>query len=112
MGAILTCGKQAVLSHGDAAAHWGFMPAHGALIHVSTPARSGRAPDRGRIRLHRTGTLTAGETTLRDAIPVTTPARTLFDLGRLHRGLPLAGDRPHRRDRRIPVPHHADRVRV
>jgi hypothetical protein len=80
MGAVLTCGERAVLSHGDAAAHWGLMPTRGTLIHVSTPARSGRGPDRRRIRLHRVGTLTADETTIEDAIPVTTPARTLLDV--------------------------------
>jgi hypothetical protein len=85
MAAVLACGERAVLSHGDAAAHWGLMPTRGTLIHVSTPARSGRGPDRRRIRLHRIGTLTADETTIKDAIPVTTPARTLLDVASLLR---------------------------
>jgi len=80
MAAVLTCGELAVLSHGDAAAHWELTPARGARIHVTTPSRGGRAPDRGRIRLHRVGTLTADETTLHAGIPVTTPSRTLLDL--------------------------------
>jgi hypothetical protein len=80
MAAVLGCGKHAVLSHHDAAAHWELMPARGVLIDVTTPVRSGRQPDRRRIRLHRVGTLASDEVTVRDAIPVTTPARTLLDL--------------------------------
>jgi very-short-patch-repair endonuclease len=37
-------------------------------------------PDRARITLHRVGTLRDAERTTHDAIPVTTPARTLLDL--------------------------------
>jgi very-short-patch-repair endonuclease len=80
MGAVLTCGPRAVLSHADAAAHWELVPARGVLIDVTTPARSGRQPDCRRIRLHRTGTLASDEVTVHDVIPVTTPARTLLDL--------------------------------
>lgn len=80
MAAVLASGPRAALSHGDAAAHWGLAAARGVLVHVTTPARSGRSPDAQRIRLHRIGTLTADEVTLRDDIPVTTPARTLLDV--------------------------------
>jgi hypothetical protein len=80
MAAVLACGERAVLSHGDAASHWSVLPARGTLIHVTTPRRSGRVSDPRRVRLHRVGTLTADETTRHDAIPVTTPARTLLDL--------------------------------
>jgi hypothetical protein len=80
MGAVLACGEKAVLSHADAAAHWGLMPSRGRLIHVTTPVRSGRDPDRTRIRLHRVGTLRAWECALTEAIPTTTVARTLLDL--------------------------------
>jgi hypothetical protein len=80
MGAVLACGRRAVLSHWDAAAHWGLMPSRGRLIHVSTPSRSGRDPDRTRIRLHRVGTLRAWECALTEEIPTTTVARTLLDL--------------------------------
>ena len=71
---------KAVLSHWDAAAHWGLMPLRGRLIHVTTPLRSGRDPDRTRIQLHRVGTLRAWECTLTEEIPTTTVARTLLDL--------------------------------
>jgi hypothetical protein len=80
MAAVLACGPRAVLSHGDAAALWDLLPARGAVIHITTPSRSGRAPDRRRVRLHRVGTLTDDERTVRDGIPVTTPPRTLLDL--------------------------------
>lgn len=80
MAAVLACGPRAVLSHTDAGAHWGLLPARGSLIHVTTPARSGRVPDRRRIRLHRVGTLTEDERTIESGIPVTAPARTLLDL--------------------------------
>jgi hypothetical protein len=82
MAAVLACGPRAVLSHGDAAALWDLGPSRGAVIHVTTPSRSGRVPDRRRVRLHRVGTLTADETTVFARIPVTTPARTLLDLAR------------------------------
>jgi hypothetical protein len=85
LAAVAACGRRAVLSHGDAAAHWGLMPVRGRLIHVTTPSRSGRDPDRSRIRLHRTGTLRAWETSLNDGIPTTTVARTLLDLSPLLR---------------------------
>jgi very-short-patch-repair endonuclease len=80
MAAVLTCGRRAVLSHGDAAAHWDLLPARGRVVHVTTPSRSGRDPDSTRIRLHRVGTLRRWECTLIDGIPTTTVARTLLDL--------------------------------
>lgn len=80
MAAVLTSGPSAVLSHGDAAALWDLAPPRGAVIHVSTSSRSGRVPDRRRVRLHRVGTLTDDEKAACDGIPVTTPARTLLDL--------------------------------
>jgi hypothetical protein len=83
--AVLASGKRAVLSHGDAGAHWGLMPSRGLLIHVSTPSRSARDPDPKRVRLHRVGTLRAWETTIDDRIPTTTVARTLLDLAPLLR---------------------------
>ncbi|MDX6726223.1 MAG: hypothetical protein QOK49_1028, partial [Baekduia sp.] len=80
MAAVLACGRRAVLSHADAAAHWGLIAARDGRIHATTPSRSGRVPDRARITLHRVGTLRDAERTTHDAIPVTTPARTLLDL--------------------------------
>lgn len=80
MAAVLACGRRAVLSHWDAAALWGLIPPRGEHVHVSTPSRSGRIPDPGRIRLHRVGTLRDRERTTTEAIPVTTVARTILDV--------------------------------
>lgn len=80
MAAVLACGARAALSHGDAAALWDLLPARGSVIHITTPSRSGRVPDRRRVRLHRIGTLADDERTVSTGIPVTTPARTLLDL--------------------------------
>lgn len=78
--AVAACGEKAVLSHWDAAAYWGLMPLHGRLIHVTTPSRSGRGPDRTRIKLHRAGTLRPWECAVTEGMPTTTVARTLLDL--------------------------------
>ncbi|HEX5925064.1 MAG TPA: DUF559 domain-containing protein [Baekduia sp.] len=83
--AVLACGETAVLSHWDAAAHWGLMPSRGQLIHITKPSTAGRDPDRTRIRLHRVKTLRPWECALSDEIPTTTVARTLLDLAPLLR---------------------------
>jgi very-short-patch-repair endonuclease len=80
LAAVWACGKPAVLSHGDAAAHWGLMPARGRLIHVTKPSTAGRDPDPRRIKLHRVGTLRPWECTVTEELPTTTVARTLLDL--------------------------------
>jgi Protein of unknown function (DUF559) len=80
LAAVFASGKRAVLSHGDAAAHWGFASSTGRRIQVTTPSRSGRIPDPRSMCLHRVGTLRAWETTIIDRIPTTTVARTLLDL--------------------------------
>jgi very-short-patch-repair endonuclease len=80
LAAVWACGTTAVLSHWDAATHWGLMPSRGSQIHVTRPSTAGRAPDRRRIKLHRVGTLRAWEHTLSDGVPTTTVARTLLDL--------------------------------
>ncbi len=79
LAAVLACGPGAVLSHATAAAHWDLRRSQAALIDVTVPARSGRKRRPG-IRLHRSSTLTADQCTVRDAIPVTTVARTLVDI--------------------------------
>ncbi len=75
MAAVLACGEGAVLSHGAAAELWGVCPPGG--VEVTVPP--GRTPRRPGIVVHRAA-LTAGHRTLRHAIPVTTPARTLVDV--------------------------------
>jgi very-short-patch-repair endonuclease len=79
MAAVLASGKGAVLSHRDAAAHWGLLPAVDGPVHVTVPSIAGRVARAG-IHLHRSRTLRPGFTTWCRGIPVTTPARTIEDL--------------------------------
>jgi len=77
MGAVLSSGPRAVLSHGSAAALWGIRAQRPGRIEVSTPAVFRRR--RGDIAAHRR-TLPDGDLTIRDGIPVTCVARTLVDI--------------------------------
>lgn len=97
MAAVLACGEGAVLSHSSAAALWGLLRPIDGPIHVSVPTTTGRKPRRG-IHAHRCQALADSPSppsylpsrgrrrggvplaTLRDAIPVTTVARTIDDL--------------------------------
>ena len=77
-GALLACGPGAVLSHGSAAALWGFGSEPRDLVEVSLPAgMRSRQPD---IRAHRRSALRADEWTEHEGVPVTSPTRTLIDL--------------------------------
>jgi very-short-patch-repair endonuclease len=91
MAAVLACGPDAALSHTSAAALWEILrpgkpldaspragPALGP-VHVTVPGNERNRPG---IRVHRSITLFPSEVTLRAAIPVTTPSRTLTDLRR------------------------------
>ncbi|HEX6939899.1 MAG TPA: DUF559 domain-containing protein [Longimicrobiales bacterium] len=79
MAACLACGRSAVVSHGSAAALWGFLPAatHRAPVDI-TITRGNRR--RSGVRVHRVHRLSSDEVTKLDSIPLTTPARTLLDL--------------------------------
>jgi very-short-patch-repair endonuclease len=79
MAAVLACGDDAALSHRAAAALWQLMKPRAGPIDVTVPGNGGRRRQRG-IRLHRSTTLTARHVTVRNGIPVTTPARTIDDL--------------------------------
>ena len=76
MAAVLAAGEGAVLSHRSAGALWGVREWSSERAEVSAPRR--RRPRDG-IVLHEV-CLAPDETTTHDAIPVTTPARTLLDL--------------------------------
>jgi very-short-patch-repair endonuclease len=78
LAAVLACEEGAVLSHASAAALWGIAGARGAIDVTAAHGNQGRLRRRG-IRLHR-GKLDPAETTVHDRIPVTSVARTLFDL--------------------------------
>jgi very-short-patch-repair endonuclease len=75
MAAVLAAGPGAVLSHGSAAALWGIRRTSRIDTDVTAPRRC-RRPG---IDSHRVA-LPPDEVTVHDGIPVTTPARTLFDL--------------------------------
>ena len=79
LAAVLACGQGALLSHRSAAALWGLLRQKRGAIDVT--AASGRQfrPGRDGICLHRCH-LHEGVETKRAEIPVTTVARTLFDL--------------------------------
>jgi very-short-patch-repair endonuclease len=76
LAAVLAYGVGAVLSHRSAAVHWGLTRREPAGVDVT--ARQGRAGRPG-IIFHRCQ-LEPADVTHHDAIPVTTPTRTLFDL--------------------------------
>jgi hypothetical protein len=66
-----------VLSHRSAAAHWGLLRTEQTRVDVTTPRTRRAIPG---IRLHRSRSLDAQDTTTHEAIPITTIARTLLDL--------------------------------
>ena len=80
MAAVLACGPGALLSHTSAAELWGLIRLRGpaAMVEISVPA--GRHPRPRRVRTHRRKGLRKEDATIRDAIPLTSPARTLADL--------------------------------
>jgi very-short-patch-repair endonuclease len=94
MAAVLACGPESILSHGSAAMLWGIRPGGRAThpspaafsaesgnepIDISVPTR--RTPRRTGIRVHRVARWTEADIVRRDGIPVTSPVRTLIDLG-------------------------------
>jgi very-short-patch-repair endonuclease len=75
--ALLCCGDRAVLSHGSAAALWGF-GARGSMIDVTISGRERR--NLAGVRVHCVRVLSMTEVRRRQALPLTSPARTLLDL--------------------------------
>jgi hypothetical protein len=88
MAAVLAAGDSAVLSHATAAGAWDLRPLGSGAVHVTVPGDPGRDRRRG-VRIHRSRTLTAHDTTRRRGIPTTTPVRTIIDLAATLRGQPL-----------------------
>ena len=78
LAAVLSCGREAVLSHGSAAALWGFRDGDGQGLHVIAPNRRGRSPQG--LVAHRDGWLPPPDRTIYQGSPGTTVARTLLDL--------------------------------
>jgi len=77
MAAVLTGGPGAVLSHGSAAALWGFGNERPGVVEISVPA--GRRCRRPGIRAHRRAVLRPEDTLDHEGIPVTSPTLTLID---------------------------------
>ena len=74
---VLSFGAHSVASHGSAGALLGIVSNEGPDVAVSVT--SGHPRPRDGVRLYR-ARLGPGEVTVRDGIPVTSPARTLLDL--------------------------------
>lgn len=70
---------RAAISHRSAACLWGLLPVADGSVDVTAADLGGRASRRG-IRIHRSRSMAPSDVTLRDRIPVTTPARTIADL--------------------------------
>jgi hypothetical protein len=87
LAAVLALGATAVLSHRSAAMLWRMLERASTLVHVTVIGTNGRERRRGLV-VHRSSVLTKSETTVRNSIPVTSPARTLRDLrGNLSAGM-------------------------
>ncbi len=84
MAAVLTGGREAVLSHGPAAVLWELRPSSGSPIDVTVPGRSHRHGQRG-IRFHNVRRLHPDDRALLDGIPVTSLHRTLLDYAEISR---------------------------
>jgi very-short-patch-repair endonuclease len=78
LAAVFACRQGAALSHESAAVLWGLRKPRGPRIDVTVPTPGGRSR-RGALIVHRSR-LEPEEVTEEDAIPVTTPARTVLDL--------------------------------
>ncbi len=81
LAAVKACGEGALLSFRAAGAHHGLRESQAARIDVTVPGS--RRPRRPGVRIHSCGTLITEDTTIVDAIPCTSVARTLLDLASL-----------------------------
>jgi hypothetical protein len=74
--AVLACGRRALLSHGSAAALWGFYTYWDEPFEVTVPSLRTRAG----IRVHRSTTLIRRDLDRQLGVRVTSPARTVLDV--------------------------------
>jgi Transcriptional regulator, AbiEi antitoxin len=77
LAAVLACGPGALLSHWSAAWLWGLLPNQPVPIHVTTPIPRRARPG---LRIHRSRTFAGEDGAVREAIPLTSVARTALDL--------------------------------
>ncbi len=80
LGGVLAAGAGSAVSHRAAVGAWGVRGYRAVILEVSRP-RPTRFVLRGAIVVHRARDLRDGDVTVNDGLPVTTPARTLVDLG-------------------------------
>lgn len=79
LAAVLSSGGDALLSHRSAGVVWGLLDHRSQSAFDITGSRQNRQPGiRGRVR-----PVPDGERTIRESIPVTSPARTLVDLAEM-----------------------------
>lgn len=79
LAACLAAGSGAVASHRSAGVLWSLRGVEAAAPEISVPGS--RRPELRGVRVHRTNRLEPIDVSRRLRIPVTTPARTLLDLG-------------------------------
>jgi very-short-patch-repair endonuclease len=79
LAAVFAGGPDARLSHLTAAVEWEMLMREGDELDITVPARSGRSRQPG-IRLHCVRRVHPEDLTLKNGIPITTPAKTLVDL--------------------------------
>lgn len=82
LAAVLAYGDTALLSHRSAAALWGIEKPGSHAVDVTAPKGRQGVHRRPRIWIHR-GRLDPDDRAVRDDIPVTTVARSLFDLAEI-----------------------------
>lgn len=86
LAAALFNGDGAVASHRTAARLWG-LPGFGRELAVEVTKARGRSQRKPYSRVHGSLVLPGSHVTVHDHIPITDPARTIFDLtGTIHRG--------------------------
>ncbi|MDQ6798469.1 MAG: hypothetical protein M3256_17250 [Actinomycetota bacterium] len=83
LAACLAAGTGAVASHRSAARLWGIDESRRPLVEISVPP--GRQPRLNGVLVHRSRDLRPVVCTIREGIPVTTPVRTILDLGAVQR---------------------------
>ena len=108
--ATLACGEGAVISDRSAAELWELIRPGDGPIHVTVRSANGRSPRPG-IRIHRRPALPTAAATMRDGIPVTTPARTVADLRRASPAWLVRRAIREAELKGYPVEFHTDRTR-
>ena len=81
MAAVLACGPAAVVSHRSAAALWHLLPYPAKSTPVSVTVAGGDRRPRSGIDVHRVTQLDKRDRRTLHGIPLTSPARTIVDLG-------------------------------